>query len=300
MVGRLDEERVERLCRRNLVDERLSHSRAEKLPSRTPSRIAAIPRSVSSLIYSITFGTPKNPCSGAGAFATSFQPAGVVILHLAKTAGLPIQAFTLNTGLLFPETLEFKAKLEAHLGIKVEAVLPAQTVEQQAAQYGAELWKRDPEKCCELRKVDSLGKKLFDLDLWITGMRRDQSAERSVTPLLSLAARPDNSDVWKLNPLVDWSRDQVWAYLKEHGLPHNVLHDRGYRSIGCLPLHPAHLRWRRTRRPLARLRKEGMRPPHPHEERVGRLAAGGWRIGNIQDPTTLRTSTPTLLPTAIR
>ena len=66
-------------------------------------------------------------------------------------------------------------------------------------------------------------------------MRRDQSAERSVTPLLSLAARPDNSDVWKLNPLVDWSRDQVWAYLKEHGLPHNVLHDRGYRSIGCFP-----------------------------------------------------------------
>jgi phosphoadenosine phosphosulfate reductase len=166
---------------------------------------------------------------------TSFQPAGVVILHLAKTAGLPLQAFTLNTGLLFPETLEFKAKLEAHLGIKVEEVLPAQTVEQQAAQYGAELWKRDPEKCCELRKVDSLGKKLFDLDLWITGMRRDQSAERSVTPLLSLAARPDNSDVWKLNALVDWSRDQVWAYLKEHGLPHNVLHDRGYRSIGCFP-----------------------------------------------------------------
>ena len=129
----------------------------------------------------------------------------------------------------------FKAKLEAHLGIKVEEVLPAQTVEQQAAQYGAELWKRDPEKCCELRKVDSLGKKLFDLDLWITGMRRDQSAERSVTPLLSLAARPDNSDVWKLNPLVDWSRDQVWAYLKQHDLPHNVLHDRGYRSIGCWP-----------------------------------------------------------------
>ncbi len=166
---------------------------------------------------------------------TSFQPAGIVILHLAKTAGIPLQAFTLNTGLLFPETLEFKAKLEAHLGIKVEEVHPAQTVEQQAAQYGAELWKRDPEKCCELRKVDSLGKKLYDLDLWITGMRRDQSAERSATPLLSLAARPDNSDVWKLNPLVDWSRDQVWAYLKEHGLPHNVLHDRGYRSIGCSP-----------------------------------------------------------------
>jgi phosphoadenosine phosphosulfate reductase len=144
---------------------------------------------------------------------TSFQPAGVVILHLAKSAGLPIRAFTLDTGLLFPETLAFKAQLEAKLGIQVEAVLPALTVEQQAAAHGAELWKRDPEKCCEIRKVDSLGKKLFELDLWIAGMRRDQSNERSSTPLLSLAARPDNSDVWKLNPLVDWSRDQVWDYL---------------------------------------------------------------------------------------
>mgnify|MGYP000170638387 CR=1 FL=1 len=118
------------------------------------------------------------------------------------------------------------------------------TVEQQAAAHGAELWKRDPEKCCEIRKVDSLGKKLFELDLWIAGMRRDQSNERSSTPLLSLAARPDNSDVWKLNPLVDWSREQVWAYLKEHDLPHNVLHDRGLPLDWLLALHAAHL-WRR-------------------------------------------------------
>jgi phosphoadenosine phosphosulfate reductase len=66
-------------------------------------------------------------------------------------------------------------------------------------------------------------------------MRRDQSSERAATPVIGLASRPDNSDVWKLNPLVDWSREQVWAYLKEHHLPHNVLHDRGYRSIGCWP-----------------------------------------------------------------
>jgi len=166
---------------------------------------------------------------------TSFQPAGIVIMHLAKTSQLPLPAFTLNTGLLFPETLELKKKLEEFLGIKIEEVHPAQTVEQQAASHGPELWKRDPEKCCELRKVDSLGKKLFELDLWITGMRRDQSTERASTPLLSLAARPDHSDVWKLNPLVEWSRDQVWQYLKDHHLPYNPLHDRGYRSIGCWP-----------------------------------------------------------------
>ncbi|MFM7210360.1 MAG: phosphoadenylyl-sulfate reductase [Verrucomicrobiota bacterium] len=166
---------------------------------------------------------------------TSFQPAGVVILHLARTAGLPIRAFTLNTGLLFPETIAFKAEIERILGIKVDDVEPEQTVEQQAAAHGPELWKRDPEKCCELRKVQPLGRRLFDLDLWISGLRRDQSAERASTPLLSLAGRPDGSDVWKLNPLVDWSKERVHDYLAAHGLPHNPLIDRGYRSIGCAP-----------------------------------------------------------------
>ncbi|MFN5804997.1 MAG: phosphoadenylyl-sulfate reductase, partial [Opitutia bacterium] len=153
----------------------------------------------------------------------------------AKTAGLPIKAFTLNTGLLFPETLAFKAEIERILGITVDEVQPEQTVEQQAATHGPELWKRDPEKCCELRKVQPLGRRLFELDLWISGLRRDQSAERASTPLLSLAGRPDGSDVWKLNPLVDWSKERVREYLAQHGLPHNPLIDRGYRSIGCAP-----------------------------------------------------------------
>ncbi|MFM8904938.1 MAG: phosphoadenosine phosphosulfate reductase family protein, partial [Verrucomicrobiota bacterium] len=131
---------------------------------------------------------------------TSFQPAGVVILHLARTAGLPIRAFTLNTGLLFPETIAFKAEIERILGIKVDDVEPEQTVEQQAAAHGPELWKRDPEKCCELRKVQPLGRRLFDVDLWISGLRRDQSAERTSTALLSLAGRPAGADDGKRSP----------------------------------------------------------------------------------------------------
>lgn len=200
-----------------------------------PSRIPELDERLSKLTPADRLRWAADTFGDRAGIGTSFQPAGIVILHLVKTLGLPLKAFTLNTGLLFPETLAFKAKLEAQLGITVEEVLPALTVEQQAAVHGPELWKRDPEKCCEIRKVDSLGRKLYDLDLWITGMRRDQSAERSATPLLSLAARPDNSDVWKLNPLVDWSRDQVWGYIREHKLPHNVLHDLGYRSIGCQP-----------------------------------------------------------------
>lgn len=166
---------------------------------------------------------------------TSFQPAGIVILHLAKSLGLNLPAFTLNTGLLFPETLELKAQLEKHLGITIEDLQPAQTVAEQAVTHGPELWKRDPEKCCGLRKVAVLDQKLFALDLWITGVRRDQSQERSVTPLVSLVARPDHTELVKLNPLVDWSREQVWDYIRSHQIPYNVLHDRGFRSIGCAP-----------------------------------------------------------------
>jgi phosphoadenosine phosphosulfate reductase len=200
-----------------------------------PADIPAIEERLSKLSAGDRLRWAAETFGARAGIGTSFQPAGIVILHLAKTQGLNLPAFTLNTGLLFPETLALKAQLEQHLGISIEDLVPEQTVEQQAQTHGAELWKRNPEKCCELRKVAVLGKKLFELDLWITGVRRDQSKERSVTPLLSLAARPDNSDVWKLNPLVDWSREQVWDYIKQHQIPYNVLHDRGYRSIGCAP-----------------------------------------------------------------
>jgi phosphoadenosine phosphosulfate reductase len=200
-----------------------------------PADIPAIEARLSKLSAGDRLRWAAETFGARAGIGTSFQPAGIVILHLAKTQGLNLPAFTLNTGLLFPETIALKAQLEQHLGISIEDLVPEQTVEQQAQTHGAELWKRNPEKCCELRKVAVLGKKLFELDLWITGVRRDQSKERSVTPLLSLAARPDKSDVWKLNPLVDWSREQVWDYIKQHQIPYNVLHDRGYRSIGCAP-----------------------------------------------------------------
>src|SRR5215468_10573723 len=101
------------------------------------------------------------------AIGTSFQGAGLVMMHLAKTHGLPFPVFTLDTGLLFPETLELKNRLEAFFGYPIEALRPDLTVEQQAAAYGSELWKRDPDLCCTVRKVLPLQNKLAELDCWI-------------------------------------------------------------------------------------------------------------------------------------
>lgn len=164
---------------------------------------------------------------------TSFQPAGVVILHLAKRHQLPIPAFSLDTGLLFRETIELKSALQDHLDIRIESILPDLTLTEQARLHGERLWERNADACCDLRKVKPLDRHLRSVDLWITGVRRDQSAQRATTQLLEVAQREDGSRFWKLNPLADWGRDRVWRHIREHHLPYNALHDRGYRSIGC-------------------------------------------------------------------
>lgn len=171
------------------------------------------------------------------AIGTSFQGAGLVVMHTAYRAGLAFPAFTLDTGLLFPETLELKAKIEGLLGLTIESLVPEQTVAEQSVELGPELWKHKPDMCCSLRKVIPLQKKLADLDVWITGLRREQSEGRQKTQILELYHFDVLRDryILKLNPMANWSRDQVQAYLKEHQMPVNALTTQGYRSIGCMP-----------------------------------------------------------------
>ncbi len=171
------------------------------------------------------------------AIGTSFQGAGIVTIHLARQAGLPIPVFTLDTGLLFPETLELKQRLEAFFHIQIESIEPELSVAEQARLRGDALWERDPDACCTLRKVLPLQQKLRRLDGWITGLRRQQSSARANIDLLELYEFDpiQNREVVKLNPLAAWKREEVWDYLRKHGLPYNPLHDRGYRSIGCMP-----------------------------------------------------------------
>jgi len=171
------------------------------------------------------------------AIGTSFQGAGLVMIDIAKRAGLDFPIFTLDTGLLFKETLELKERLENFFGVKIESLHPDLTVEAQAEALGPELWKRNPDLCCTTRKVMPLQSKLAELDCWITGLRRQQSDSRADIGILEIYVfdEAEGRDIVKLNPMADWSRESVWQHIKERGIPYNPLHDRGYRSIGCEP-----------------------------------------------------------------
>lgn len=171
------------------------------------------------------------------AIGTSFQGAGLVVSDTAYRNGFKFPSFTLDTGLLFPETLALKEKIEQRLGIQIESLIPEQSVDEQAAEHGPELWNTNPDLCCALRKVLPLQKKLAELDVWITGLRRQQSDTRETIQIVELYHFDVLRDryILKLNPLANWSRERVQAYLDEHDLPRNELASRGYRSIGCMP-----------------------------------------------------------------
>jgi phosphoadenosine phosphosulfate reductase len=170
------------------------------------------------------------------AIGTSFQGSGLVMMHLAKMAGLNFPVFTLDTGLLFPETRELHKRLEDFFGWRIESIVPDLTVEQQAEVIGPDLWTSDPDLCCTTRKVLPLQSKLRELDCWITGLRRHQTLSRAdigLIELYTLDAR-GGSDVVKLNPMANWPREAIWRHIRQHQIPYNPLHDRGYKSIGCL------------------------------------------------------------------
>jgi phosphoadenosine phosphosulfate reductase len=168
---------------------------------------------------------------------TSFQGAGLVMIDIARKNGYRFPVFTIDTGYLFPETVELKARLEDFFDFEIEAVRPDLSVEKQDEVHGADLWKRDPDLCCTMRKVLPLQGKLSELDCWITGLRREQSDTRSNIGIIELYIFDESTgrEIVKLNPMAAWRREAVWKYLHDHHIPYNPLHDQGYRSIGCQP-----------------------------------------------------------------
>lgn len=164
------------------------------------------------------------------AVVTSFGPTGIVTLHMLSQIAPQTPVLTLDTGLLFEETCELIDAVENRLGMTVTRIRPELSVDEQAAQYGDALWKRDPDKCCFMRKTVPLGRVLDGYAAWIAGLRRDQSPQRALTPII---ARDTRYSLLKLNPLATWTEDMVWTYIHAHELPYNKLHDQGYRSIGC-------------------------------------------------------------------
>jgi phosphoadenosine phosphosulfate reductase len=161
--------------------------------------------------------------------ATSFQKEASVILDMMLRIEPEARFFTLDTGLLFPETYKTWKRIEDRYGVQIE-VFEGISVERQAALHGDELWKRDPDACCGIRKVSPLKRALSEVDAWVTGLRREQSPERAGTPKLGW---DDKHGLWKANPLADWSDKDVWSYIIENDVPYNELHDRNFSSIGC-------------------------------------------------------------------
>jgi phosphoadenosine phosphosulfate reductase len=165
-------------------------------------------------------------------FATGLGAEGCVLVHHIGTARLPIDVFTIDTGVLFPETLQLRHRLEQAYCLAIRRVQPSLSLAAQAESHGPALWERDPDRCCAIRKIQPLDAERANLDAWITAIRRDQTRERARAAVVE---RDRASGLVKVNPLVGWTHEQVWAFIRTQGVPYHPLHDRGYPSIGCEP-----------------------------------------------------------------
>ncbi len=164
--------------------------------------------------------------------ATAFGAEGCVLIDMIGRGRLPIDLFTLDTGLLFPETYTLWRRLEERYGLTVRAVRPALSVEEQERAHGGRLWDREPDRCCALRKVAPLREALSGFSAWVSAIRRDQTPERARARVVEW----DRAfGLVKVNPLAGWTAAEVWAYLRRHDVPTNPLHARGFPSVGCVP-----------------------------------------------------------------
>ena len=161
----------------------------------------------------------------------SWQKQSSVLVHMVSELGIDIPVIELDTGLFFAETYATREKLVERYGL--ELIRPEViTVAEQHKQEGPNLWERDPDRCCHVRKVEPLERVLKDFDAWISGIRREQSLTRKDAQRMEWSER---YEVWKVQPLVDWDAKRVDAYIHVNEIPYNPLHDAGYPSIGCIP-----------------------------------------------------------------
>ena len=170
------------------------------------------------------------------AFASSFGAEDMVVLDLIARASLPVRVFTLDTGRLPQETHDLIDRARSHYQVSIEVYVPqSERVQAFVREQGSNAFYASLElrrQCCNLRKGEPLARALAGAASWITGLRREQSVTRQD---VEIHAFDDVHGLLKINPLADWSQDEVWAYLRERRVPWNALHDRGYPSIGCAP-----------------------------------------------------------------
>ena len=165
--------------------------------------------------------------------ACSFGAEDVVLVDMVHRIDPAVPLFYLDTDFLFPETYATRDRIIQQYGLKPAQVIQVKsllTPDQQAAQHGAALWSTEPDRCCQLRKVEPLTRVLKGYDAWITGIRRDQAPTRANAGLIEWDSK---FQLVKVNPLARWTWSDVWTYIKVYEVPYNPLHDQNYPSIGC-------------------------------------------------------------------
>lgn len=170
---------------------------------------------------------------GKLAVACSFGGAsGMVLVDMIAGIDKRVPIYYLDTGLLFEETYKHAQLVAERYGVDVRAISSKLTLEGQSIRYGPNLWERDPDLCCKLRKVEPQREFLSDYAAWVSGIRRDQSSTRANADVISWDVQ---FQTVKINPLAMWSEEMVWAYIHAHDVPYNELLARGYTSVGCRP-----------------------------------------------------------------
>lgn len=162
--------------------------------------------------------------------ASSFGAEDVVLIDMLHKLAPTVPVFYLDTNKHFKETYETRDRLQERYGASFLQVLPQLTLEEQAAKHGDRLWEKDPNLCCQIRKVEPLQRILAEYEAWITGIRREQSPTRANAKKVEW---DEKFNLVKFNPLADWTHNQVWEYIHQHDVPYNPLHDQHYPSIGC-------------------------------------------------------------------
>jgi phosphoadenosine phosphosulfate reductase len=165
---------------------------------------------------------------GKVALACSFQKEETILLDLLFGLEPKARVFAIDTHYLFPETYTYWREVEQRYGTSIE-VFEGPSPEELEAIHGERIWERSPDLYLAVAKVAPLITALGGLDAWITGIRRDQSPTRADAPKVGW---DEQHELWKANPLADWTDELCWDYIRAHELPYNLLHDRGYASIG--------------------------------------------------------------------
>jgi phosphoadenosine phosphosulfate reductase len=164
--------------------------------------------------------------------ATAFGAEGCCLIHMLAEIEPRVRLFNLDTGYQFPETLALRERIRQRYGIEVEFIRPEQTVEEYEAEHGGPLYRIRPDQCCHDRKLLPLRRAVVGYDAWVSAIRRDQTNDRSAAGVVQWDAK---FNLVKINPLLSWTRKDVWTFVLNNDVPYNPLHDLGYPSIGCWP-----------------------------------------------------------------